>query len=89
MDPVEQRVKIRIASLGYKDVKALHVDLEENHSGYNRNYDWWLRLSSNSKASAISEAARYLKTSVSVLLGEQDNRLLSESKLGRINLMEG
>ena len=89
MDPVEQRIKIRIASLGYRDVKTLHKDLEENHDGYDRNYDWWLRLNSHSKASAISEAARYLKTSVTVLLGEQDGSLLLESKMGRIDLMEG
>jgi len=89
MDPVEQRIKIRIASLGYRDIKTLHNDLTENLADYGRNYDWWLRLNSHSKASAISEAAGYLKTSVTVLLGEQDNKLLSESKMGRIDLMEG
>ena len=87
MDPVEQRIRIRIASLGYKDVKALHNELVKR-SDYDKNYDWWLRLNSNSKASALSEAAKFLKTSVVVLLGEQDSELLSEAKLGRISLME-
>ena len=89
MDPVEQRIKIRIASLGHRDVKTLHKELSENFAGYDRNYDWWLRLNSHSKASAISEAANYLRTTVTVLLGEQDSKLLSESKMGRIDLMEG
>ena len=90
LDPIERRVRIRIAALGFSSMSEWHRGYVEN--GGARSYAWWRALSTSSPYSAIEEAALSLGISKGALFGvAQDTAeaLVSGAGAGRVKLHEG
>jgi len=90
LDPIERRVRIRVAALGYASMSEFHRAYLGD--GGHRSYAWWRGLSTDSPVSAITEAAVGLGVTPSVLLGAAESAaeaLIGGAELGRVKLNEG
>lgn len=89
LDEITRRVKIRVAFLGFSNLKEFVKHLEDQ--GVERSYHFWRTLSKHSPLTHLTEAAKHLGVDTSVLIGIDGDfyDLLKESSTtGRISLTE-
>jgi hypothetical protein len=80
-DEISKRVRIRITALGFPSMSAWVKEHERR--GGDRPYAWWRSLDASSPYQSIAEAARYLDTTPSVLIGDGPRGMGTDEELIR------
>ena len=81
LDRISQRVRIRITALGYPSMSAWVK--EHERQGGQRPYSWWRSLDMSSPYEYITEAARHLNITPSVLIGDGPRGIGTDEELIR------